>query len=143
MTTTTQTRPALRAEGLTRTYGTGETAVHALVDATLELGDASTAHRVSAHLGELQQALEQRGLRTEALQVRQSADVAPDTIAMGRVAGLALGREATAGGGNNSSPSGQQPAPQRERDGRSHPDAQQQDASSSRHRARRDSKEGR
>jgi hypothetical protein len=112
------------------------------VDATLELGDAGTAHRVSTHLGELQQALEQRGLRTEALQVRQSADVAPDTIAMGRVAGLALGREATAGG-NNSSSSGQQPAPQRERDGRSHPDAQQQDASSSRHRARRDSKEGR
>ena len=29
--------PALRADGLTRTYGSGETAVHALVDATLEL----------------------------------------------------------------------------------------------------------
>jgi putative ABC transport system ATP-binding protein len=30
-------RPALRADALTRTYGSGETAVHALVDATLEL----------------------------------------------------------------------------------------------------------
>jgi putative ABC transport system ATP-binding protein len=34
---TDPTQPALRAEGLTRTYGAGETAVHALVDASLEL----------------------------------------------------------------------------------------------------------
>jgi hypothetical protein len=61
---------------------------------------------------------------------------------MGRVAGLALERESARSGGNAFSGQ-QQPAPQRERDGRSHPDAQQQDASSSRHRARRDSKEGR
>jgi putative ABC transport system ATP-binding protein len=37
MTTTTSVQVALRAEGLTRTYGTGDTAVHALVDASLEL----------------------------------------------------------------------------------------------------------
>jgi putative ABC transport system ATP-binding protein len=37
MTATTSVQVALRAEGLTRTYGTGDTAVHALVDASLEL----------------------------------------------------------------------------------------------------------
>jgi putative ABC transport system ATP-binding protein len=37
MATTTSVQVALRAEGLTRTYGTGDTAVHALVDASLEL----------------------------------------------------------------------------------------------------------
>jgi putative ABC transport system ATP-binding protein len=36
-TATTSVQVALRAEGLTRTYGTGDTAVHALVDASLEL----------------------------------------------------------------------------------------------------------
>jgi ABC-type uncharacterized transport system involved in gliding motility auxiliary subunit len=36
-TATTSVQVALRAEGLTRTYGTGDTAVPALVDASLEL----------------------------------------------------------------------------------------------------------
>ncbi|HEU4629138.1 MAG TPA: hypothetical protein VFS08_05310, partial [Gemmatimonadaceae bacterium] len=111
------------------------------VGATLELSDAVTAHRVGAHLGELQQALEQRGLRAEALQVRQHADVAPDAIAMGRVAGLALEREAARGGSHSST--GQQPAPQRERDGRPSPDASHRDSSSPHQRSRREPKDGR
>jgi hypothetical protein len=109
------------------------------VGATLELSDPAAVDRLGATIGELQQALEQRGLETDALRVRRQAAVVPESIEMHRVAGLVLEREAARGG---SSSTGQQPAP-RERDGRSPTDERRQDSSSPHHRSRRDPKEGR
>ena len=112
----------------------------AAVGATLELSDPRAVDRMSASLGELQQALEQRGLETEALRVRRQAAVVPESIEMHRVVGLAQEREAARTG---NAPTGQQSTAQRERDGRSPSDERRQDSSSPHHRSRRDPKEGR
>jgi len=98
---------------------------------------------VSSAIGELQRALESRGLEADALRVRRLAAAAPESIEMHRVAGIALEREA-ARTGNTATGQPQQHAASRERpDGRPTHDEPRQDSSSPRHRSRRDQKEGR
>ena len=114
------------------------------VGATMDIGDAAAAERVSSAIGELQRALESRGLEADALRVRRMAAAAPESIEMHRVAGIALEREAARSGNTSTGQQQQEQSAPRERpDGRPTPDEPRQDSSNPRHRSRRDQKEGR
>ena len=106
--------------------------------AVLELSDPVLRDRVSSHIGELQQALEQRGLQSDALQVRRSGTSATEALDMSRIAGATLERESVRPGSNANA--GQSSTQQRERDGR-HPSDGPRDDSSPRQRSRREPEE--
>ncbi|MHB1223541.1 MAG: hypothetical protein ACYC2G_05765 [Gemmatimonadaceae bacterium] len=108
--------------------------------AVLELSDPVLRDRVSSNLGELQHALEQRGLQSDGLQVRRAGigATATDSLDMSRVAGATLERENVRAGGNANP--GQSSTQHRERDDRQHPDGPWDD-SSPRQRPRREPKE--
>ncbi len=109
--------------------------------AILELSDPMLRDRVSSNLGELQKALEQRGLQSDSLQVRRAAPGATEAQDMSsRIAGATLEREGVRAGSNNNP--GQSSTQQRERDGRPTSDGQPDDPSP-RHRPRREPKENR
>ena len=105
--------------------------------AVLELSDAGLRSRVTSHIGELQQALDQRGLDTQALQVRRATMAGPESLDLARVAGATLERENPRTGGNTNF--GQSSTPQRGRDERSSSDGSPRDPSF-RQRSRREPK---
>jgi hypothetical protein len=108
--------------------------------AVLELSDPVLRDRVSSNLGELQHALEQRGLQSDGLQVRRAGigATAMDAPDMSRIAGATLERE-NVRAGSNANP-GQSSTQHRERDDRQHSDGPRDD-SSPRQRSRREPKE--
>ena len=105
--------------------------------AVLELSDAGLRSQVATHIGELQQALDQRGLDTQALQVRRATMAGPESLDLARVAGATLERESARTGGNTNF--GQSSTPQRGRDERSSTDGSPRDPSF-RQRSRREPK---
>lgn len=118
------------------------------VGAVLELSDQALRDQVSSRLGELQGALEQRGLETESLQVRRSGSAIAEGLELGRAAGVAMEREGARGAAQNGAShgqggqggSGQSYTPQREREGRPHRDPSTHDQPH-RHDPRREPKE--
>ncbi len=105
------------------------------VGVTLDLSDAAAADRLGSRIGELQQALEQRGLETDALRVRSGAAQVPESIEMGRVAAGTLERESARSGNQGTQQHAQQQGQQdhgaaRDRDGRGTHDDQRRDQSS-------------
>ena len=116
------------------------------VDAVLELSDSAMHDRVTSRLGELQGALEQRGLETDSLRVRRAGATATDGLELTRIASAAVERGNARGAAQNgSNPGGdqQQPGqytPQRGRDERAHRDTAAHDHKD-RHNPRREPKE--
>lgn len=116
------------------------------VGAVLELSDSALHDRVSSRLGELQGALEQRGLEADSLRVRRSGATAAETLDIGRVASAAMDRAGARGAAHNgANPGGdqqptQQYTSQREREGRPHRDPATHDQTD-RHNPRRQPKE--
>ncbi len=109
--------------------------------AVLELSDPMLRDRVSSNLGELQKALEQRGLQSDSLQVRRAGVSATEAQDMSsRIAGATLEREGVRASSNANT--GQSTTQQRERDGRQSSDGSPDDPSS-RHRPRQEPKENR
>ncbi len=107
--------------------------------AVLELSDPVLRDRVTSNLGELQHALEQRGLQSDSLQVRRAGIGATEAQDMNsRIVGATLEREGLRAGSNANA--GQSSTQQRERDGRQTPDGQPDDPSP-RHRPRREPEE--
>ncbi|HEY0969847.1 MAG TPA: hypothetical protein VGE02_02595, partial [Gemmatimonadales bacterium] len=116
------------------------------VGVTLDLSDAAAADRLGSRIGELQQALEQRGLETDALRVRSGAATVPESIEMSRVAAGTLERESARGGSHPGQQHGQHQGQQdhhaaRDRDGRGTHDDQQRRDQSPRQRSRQPDKE--
>lgn len=72
------------------------------LDGTIDLSDAAAAEKLDARIGELQRALESRGLEAQNLRVRASTPV--DAVEISRGALAALDLEGARGTGSRSSP---------------------------------------
>jgi hypothetical protein len=121
------------------------------VGVTVDLSDAAAADRLGARMGELQQALEQRGLEADTLRVRSGVAATPEAIDVSRVAASTLERESARSGTHTGAQQGQQQQQQdrqqqqdhhapRDRDGRPAADDPRRDPNS-RQRFRQEPKE--